>query len=88
MSISANVVDQRVRKIALEKNEIYEQELYIKNDISKAHSVSFVYLVIKSFLDIPDEDAIDAIVEGGNDFGVDAIYLTPPHDGEFVVTLV
>lgn len=88
MRISANIVDQRVRRLTEEHRFIYEEELNIKNDEDKANSVSFVFLVAKSFLDLDDESVIDAVVEGGNDFGVDAIYWTPPHDGEFVVTLI
>lgn len=88
MSISSNIIDQRVRKVSGENESLYKAELGIQNDPAKANSVSFVFLAIKTFMQLSDEDALDSIVEGGADFGIDAIYLTPPHDGEFVVTLV
>jgi hypothetical protein len=38
-------------------------------------------------LDLTDDEAIETLTEGGNDFGVDAIEVSDLNDGEFVVTL-
>lgn len=88
MKISSNIIDQRVRKVSEDNEAIYLDELNLKNNTDKANSVSFVFLVAKTLLDLSDDDALDTIVDGGNDFGVDAIFLSPPHDGEFAVTLI
>ena len=41
---------------------------------------------VEAFL--TDEQTIDGIVEGSNDFGIDALYFEPPDDGELHVTLI
>jgi hypothetical protein len=86
MSINTGIIDQRVRKLAEDLAAEFETRLNIKNDEDKQRSVSFVFLV-KTILDLPDEQALDCLTEGGNDFGVDALHIGDVEDGEFVVTL-
>lgn len=87
MSINTGIIDQRVRKLAEDLAAEFETRLNIKNDEDKQRSVSFVFLVVKTVLDLPDEQALDCLTEGGNDFGVDALHIGDVEDGEFVVTL-
>jgi len=87
MSINIGIIDQRVRKLAEDLAAEFETRLNIKNDEDKQRSVSFVFLVVKTVLDLPDEQALDCLTEGGNDFGVDALHIGDVEDGEFVVTL-
>ncbi len=87
MSINTGIIDQRVRKLAEDLAAEFETRLNIKNDEDKQRSVSFVFLVVKTILDLPDEQALDCLTEGGNDFGVDALHIGDVEDGEFVVTL-
>lgn len=42
----------------------------------------------KSLLGLGEAETFECIVEGGNDFSVDAIHVGPPRGGEFPVTLV
>lgn len=86
--LSAQIVDQRVTKIATMLRERFENEVGVRGDDQRIKSAAFVFLVVKSFLDLDDDETIDCIVEGGGDFGVDAVYTAPPQDGEFSVTLV
>lgn len=87
MSINTGIIDQRIRKIAEDLAGELENRLNIKNDEVKARSTSFVFLAVKTLLDLPDEEVLDCLTEGGNDFGVDAIHIGDIEDGEFVVTL-
>lgn len=87
MSINTGIIDQRIRKIAEDLAAELENRLNIKNDEVKTRSTSFVFLAVKTLLDLPDEEVLDCLTEGGNDFGVDAIHIGDIEDGEFVVTL-
>jgi hypothetical protein len=87
MSINTGIIDQRIRKVAEDLAVELESRLNIKNDEVKTRSTSFVFLAVKTLLDLPDEEVLDSLTEGGNDFGVDAIHIGDIEDGEFVVTL-
>ncbi len=87
-SISAQIVDQRVRKVAADRESALRTEAGIKGDEGRLNSAAFVLLVLKTLLGLSDEEAIDCLVDGGNDFGVDAIYSGPVQDNEFHITVV
>ena len=87
MDINASIIDQRVTKLAVELAPEFESLLNIKNDGIKIRSTAFVYLVVKTLLDLEKEEALDALTEGGSDFGVDAVEVSDVQDGEFTVTL-
>lgn len=88
MSLTAQIIDQRVNGLMIEKSPAFEAELKIKNDEQKLKSAAFTYLVAKSILDLDEDRVMDGIVDGGNDFGIDAIYYDAPEDGEFSVTII
>ncbi|MEA2084649.1 MAG: AIPR family protein [Thermodesulfobacteriota bacterium] len=87
MSINVGIIDQRVRKLAEDLDTEFEERLNIKNDENKKRSTAFVFLSVKTVLDLPDEESLDCLTEGGNDFGIDALHVGDVEDGEFVVTL-
>jgi AIPR protein len=89
MSINVGIIDQRVRKLAEDLAGDLDAELGIKNDEDKKRSVAFVFLCVKTFLDLGDDEAFECLTEGGGDFGIDAIHMGDIEDGEFefVVTL-
>lgn len=87
MSINVGIVDQRVRKLAEDLATEFETRLNIKNDEVKQRSTAFVFLVTRTILDLTDDDALQCLTEGGNDFGIDAIHIGDIEDGEFPVTL-
>ena len=86
MNINASIIDQRLTGIMEEIKAQAADELNIK-DSGKLKSLSFVYLCVKTMLDLDHDEAFDCLTEGGGDFGVDAIHFTEEIDGEFVVTL-
>ncbi len=87
-SISAQIVDQRVRKVVADQGATLQAEAGIANDPAKLSSAAFVLLVTKTLLALNDDEVIDCLVDGGNDFGVDAIFFSPVQDNEFNVTII
>lgn len=86
MNINASIIDQRLAGV---QDEIRAQALSELNfnDEARLKTLAFVYLCVKTMLDLNVEDAFDCLTEGGGDFGVDAMHMTEEIDGEFVVTL-
>lgn len=93
MSINIGVIDSRVKKLASDLAAEFQTRLNIPTTAGneqaeiKRRSAAFVFLVVKTVLDLPDEEALDCLTEGGNDLGVDAIHVGDVDDGEFVVTI-
>lgn len=87
MNINASIIDQRVRRLSEELAPEFGDRLKIKNDPDRLKSAAFVYLVVKTLLDLPHDEAVDAMTEGGADFGIDAIEVSDVQDGEFTATL-
>lgn len=87
MNINVSIIDQQVRGLA-ERSKVQLEEAIGKTlDDSNARSLAFVLLCVKVMLDLSEEEAIDCLTEGGNDFGVDAMMVGDVSDNEFVVTL-
>jgi len=87
MNIHVGIVDQQVRGFAQRLQGRIEAELDKSLDATTLRSVAFVALCTKVMLGLTDDEAIETLTEGGNDFGVDAIKVGDLSDGEFVVTL-
>jgi hypothetical protein len=87
MDINASIIDQQVRALAERQKTAIEEKAKFKNDDNKLRSAAFVVLVVKTLLDLTEEEAIECLTEGGADFGVDAIEVGEVHDGEFSVTI-
>ncbi|MFZ4525134.1 MAG: AIPR family protein [Chlorobium sp.] len=86
MNINASIIDQRLSGVQDEIHEQAQTELNIV-DSGRVKSLAFVYLCVKTMLDLDPEETFDCLTEGGGDFGVDAMHLTEEVDGEFAVTL-
>ena len=86
MNIEASIVDQRLSSIIRKIREPAAEQLRI-SDPTKLKSLAFVYLCVKTVLDLDDEETFDCLTEGGGDFGVDAIHISEEYDGEFTVSL-
>lgn len=87
MNINVSIIDQQVRGLAQRLKPQLDAALDETLGEVKARSVAFVVLCGKALLDLNDDEAIAALTEGGNDFGVDAIEVSDVLDGEFTVTL-
>ena len=88
MSLAAQIIDQQVSGIVERQSEAFDNELRLGNDAPRRRSIAFLFLVAKTAFDLTDEQTIDGIVDGGNDFGIDALYFEPPDDGELHITLI
>lgn len=86
MNINASIVDQRLSSVVEDIRQKSSEELRI-SDEGRLKSLAFVYLCVKTTLDLEDDEAFDCLTEGGGDFGVDAIHISEEYDGEFTVSL-
>ena len=86
MNFNASIIDQRLTGIKKE----FQQQAQNDFDTLKAgqlKSLAFVYLCVKTMLDLSAEESFDCLTDGVGDCGVDAMYLIEEMDGEFGVTL-
>lgn len=88
MSLATQIIDQQVSGIVEKYVNVLTDELRLGTDTQKRRSAAFLFLVARMAFDLTDEEAFDGIVDGGNDFGVDALYFAPPDDGELPITLI
>ncbi|MGE0083671.1 MAG: AIPR family protein [Desulfococcaceae bacterium] len=86
MNIQAAIIDQRLISVMETIRHHAAEELRI-TDADKLKSLAFVYLCVKTMLDLENAEAFDCLTEGGGDFGVDAMHISEEYDGEFTVTL-
>ncbi len=86
MNVNASIIDQRLSKLVDSLRERAADELNIRKPES-LKSLTFVYLCLRLTLDLDDETAFDCLVEGGGDFGIDAIHISDVYNGEFKVSL-
>ncbi len=86
MNINAAIVDQQITKVMETIRERAANELNIRND-DMLKSLAFVFLCVKTALDLDDVEAFDCLVEGGQDFGVDAIHISNEYRGELTISL-
>jgi len=86
VNINASIIDQRLTGVQTEIAERAQSELGISAP-ERLKSLAFVYLCVKTMLDLDLDEAFDCLTEGGGDFGVDALHISEENDGEFGVTL-
>jgi hypothetical protein len=90
VDINAGLVDQQLTAALGRISAQLQQALgpSAKNDEHKVRSACFGMLCLQHMLGIAEGDALDAITEGGDDAGVDAVHIGDVVDGEFTTTLV
>jgi hypothetical protein len=86
MNINASIIDQNLGSVADTIRQQAVEELRITEE-SRLKSLAFVYLCVKTVLDLEDSNTFDCLTEGGGDFGVDAMHISEEYDGEFTVSL-
>lgn len=86
MNLNASIIDQRLAGVQAEIQQWAKEELNITTP-DRLKTLAFVYLTVKTMLDLDAQAAFDCVTEGGADFGVDAIQVTEEVDGEFAVTI-
>lgn len=83
MDINASMIDQRLEGILEKHNAL----LPVTTDKNKKKSAAFVILCMATLLDISLEEAEEYLTDGGNDAGVDGLYVQDVEDDEFHVTI-
>jgi hypothetical protein len=86
MNINTSIIDQRLKSVTDAIRQQATEELSI-SEAGRLKSLAFVYLCVKTILDLDDVNTFDCLTEGGGDFGVDAIHISEEYDGEFTVSL-
>ena len=91
MDINKHIIDQRIQKIVSE-NPTWFEDIDRKNrntDDAKRKKLSkaFVCLAVSTYLGIEITEAENLLTEGGNDAGIDAIFIGDFNDYEFPVTI-
>jgi hypothetical protein len=86
MNINASIIDQRLLSVVDEIRQRADEELRIRDE-GRLKSLAFIYLCVKTVLDLEADDSFDCLTEDGGDFGVDAIHISEERDGEFTVSL-
>ena len=81
-NINASIVDLRVTGMIEEHPEWFPWP-----DENRRKSAAFVVLCMSTTLDLPLEDCIELLTDGGNDAGVDGLYIGDVEEGDFVVTV-
>ncbi len=88
MSLATQIIDQQVSGIMEKHSEVFADELRLGSDEQRKRSAAFLFLVAKTAFEFTDEEAFEGVVDGGNDFGVDALYFEHPDNGEIHITLI
>lgn len=83
----ASIVDQHVRGLAERLGPQLERAVGKRLDETMARSIAFVVLCVKLRFDLSEEEALDCLTEGGNDFGVDAMLVEDVGKNETLVAL-
>ncbi len=83
MDLNKHIVDQRIRKIVEENPEWFTYEKDDEIKLSKA----FVLLSVASYLGIELSEALSLMTEGGNDSGVDSIFVGDTVNFDFQVII-
>ena len=87
-SLAAQIIDQQVSGLVERHGDAFSDELALGTDEDQRRSAAFVLLVLKTVLGLNDEEALDCIVEGSGDFGIDALHFEGPVEGEIAITVV
>ena len=88
MTLATQIVDQRVSGIVEQHGQTLRDEFAVGADEGRMRSFGFLFLVAKTLFDLPDDETVEGIVDGGQDFGVDCLYFDSPAEGEIAVTLI
>lgn len=86
MNINASIIDQRLSSVMDEIRQRAIDEMNIRDE-EKLKSLAFVYLCVKTRLDLDLENAFDCLTDSGGDFGTDALHISEEVDQEFIVTI-
>lgn len=88
MNPVAAIIEQQLLGIDNETKNLICSELNLGSDDNKLKSTLFLYYATKTLLDLDRDETLESIVDGGQDFGVDAIYIGEITNNELPITLI
>ena len=83
MDINASIVDQQLTGLLGKYPDWFTKS----KDENQKRARAFTLLCMSNYLDLPLEDSLELLTDGGNDAGVDGLQIGEVGDGEFLVTL-
>ena len=86
-SLATQIIDQQVSGIASRLKDEFSNELGLGSDDNRRRSTAFLFLVAKTMLGLDDDETLDGIVDGGNDYGIDVLYFEPPDQGDINIQI-
>ena len=87
-SLAAQIIDQRINGIVRSWGDSFAEELGLGADEPRRRSAAFTFLVARTLYDLDDDEALSSLVDGGNDFGVDALIHDEPDEGVIDIALI
>ena len=84
MPLAAQIIDQQVSGIAARQEDAFTHELRFGDDAGKRRSAAFLFLAAKTMFELSDDETLEGIVDGGDDYGIVALYFETPDQGEIV----
>jgi hypothetical protein len=75
MDINAGFIDQQVTAVVGRIGQQIKEKIRAGADEHKVRSTAFALLCLQHTLALDEQSALDALTDGGNDAGVDAIYI-------------
>ena len=88
MSLATQIIDQQVSGIVGGQEDAFTNDLRLGQDEGKRRGIAFLFLVARTMFDLTDDETLDGIVDGGDDYGIDALYFEPPDQGEIKIALI
>ena len=88
MSLATQIIDQQVSGIVGGQEDAFTNDLRLGQDEGKRRGIAFLFLVARTMFDLTDDETLDGIVDGGDDYGIDALYFVPPDQGEIKIALI
>ncbi len=87
-SLAAQIIDQQINGIVRSRADSFAEELGLGANEPRRRSAAFTFLVARTLCDLDDDEALGSVVDGGNDFGVDALIHDEPDEGVIHITLI
>ena len=87
-SLAAQIIDQRINGIVRDQANSFAEELGLGADEPRRRSAAFTFLVAQILYDLDNDEALGSLVDGGNDFGVDALIHDEPDGGMIHIALI
>ena len=88
MNFKASIIEQQFLGLDDETKNALRDELNLGSDENKFKSTLFLYYSTKILLDLERDETIECLVDGGQDFGIDAIYVNEPEEHELPITII